>query len=616
MRRVVVRAALVTSLVAAVLGGAAVATELRPTSHIAAAHSNALGAPVKRSAPVATPSPTPLPPAPSARAILTAPDGKAIGDGTWIRERAVSIRVSLAASAMTSLAAEAEVVPVEVPFSGIPTIRGPLVPLPALQTAETTLAVSHLTDGQRYRWRVRTRTADGRLGEWSDAGLFGVSQARPLSPQLATTSVKLAAWGRQTDAVFRWTDAGSRLPIGYFEYAVVHASHPALSGAVWTVARGSILSLTGLTQGYWHIYVRAVDLAGNRSIPAHWPFSIGLTPPPAPRFTATVPANGAWSNASTPRAQWSATTGAAPLAGFEYALSYAGSSDPPSWTAQGGSALELPSLADGYWRVLVRSVDAAGNRSDPAVWSFHIDRESLLVSTPLLSLQSFTPPVERLKTRFHLSKDAAVTFRITPVGAGTPIAIGSLGWQTATHPLTVTWTGMLAPRTPAPAGDYTLSIDAVDRAGNASHVVSAPFTVLDKRIVVSLSKEALWAYQGGHLFLTTLVTNGGPDTPTVPGIFHVQGKYRGWVFHSPWPKGSPFWYADSPTSFALLYEQQGGYFLHDAPWRSNFGPGSNSLAGSPGGSYTGTHGCTNVPYDMMQKIFDWADNGTLVQIVK
>ena len=146
-------------------------------------------------------------------------------------------------------------------------------------------------------------------------------------------------------------------------------------------------------------------------------------------------------------------------------------------------------------------------------------------------------------------------------------------------------------------------------------VTTPTFTLLSKRIVVSVSKEALWAYDGNKLVTYTLVTNGGPDTPTVPGIYHVEWKAAGLVMHSPWPKSSPLYYPPSPTNFALLYNANGGYYLHDAPWRWHFGPGSNTVAGQPGGSYTGTHGCTNVPYSVMKQLFNWADNGTLIQIV-
>ncbi|HVA88982.1 MAG TPA: L,D-transpeptidase [Chloroflexota bacterium] len=131
---------------------------------------------------------------------------------------------------------------------------------------------------------------------------------------------------------------------------------------------------------------------------------------------------------------------------------------------------------------------------------------------------------------------------------------------------------------------------------------------------MSLKTETLRAYQGARVVYQTVVTTGGPLTTTPTGLFHVQGKYLGWVFHSPWPRSSPLWYPDSPSNFALLYEPTSGYFIHDAPWRSRYGPGSNSVAGTPGGNYTGSHGCTNVPYAVMARIFAWAAVGTPIRV--
>jgi hypothetical protein len=253
--------------------------------------------------------------------------------------------------------------------------------------------------------------------------------------------------------------------------------------------------------------------------------------------------------------------------------------------------------------------------SPPLRWSFHLDREHPLVTDPVVSAPSFTEGVEKLRVEFGLGKASTISYRIYRSGVATPVRVGTLGARRPGRVRDLVWNGNLAPHHLAPGGTYWMAIDAVDQAGNRTEVRTPALTVLSKRILISLRKEALWAYDGDRLLYHTLVSNGGPDTPTLPGIFHVEGKYTGFVFHSPWPKGSQYWYPPSPTSYALLYNANGGYFIHDAPWRSNFGPGSNSVAGTPGGNYTGTHGCTNVPLAIMGQIFDWADVGTLIKVV-
>jgi lipoprotein-anchoring transpeptidase ErfK/SrfK len=137
--------------------------------------------------------------------------------------------------------------------------------------------------------------------------------------------------------------------------------------------------------------------------------------------------------------------------------------------------------------------------------------------------------------------------------------------------------------------------------------------VTQKRIVVSLSEQKLWAYDGEQVALQSLVTTGGPQLPTPAGTFQILSKQSPFTFHSPWPKGSPYWYPDSPTSYAMLFDEE-GFFLHDAPWRHTFGPGSNLVPGQPGEETSGTHGCVNVPLDVQAQLYAWTDLGTPVII--
>ena len=126
-----------------------------------------------------------------------------------------------------------------------------------------------------------------------------------------------------------------------------------------------------------------------------------------------------------------------------------------------------------------------------------------------------------------------------------------------------------------------------------------------KVIVISLSRQALTAYQDGSAVLTTLVATGRPQLPTPPGVYRIFHRYSPYLFVSPWPYGSPWWYPASWTSFAMEFIG-GGYFIHDAPWRTWYGPGANL--------YNGTHGCVNVPYSSMVALWNWAPIGTTVVV--
>jgi len=127
-----------------------------------------------------------------------------------------------------------------------------------------------------------------------------------------------------------------------------------------------------------------------------------------------------------------------------------------------------------------------------------------------------------------------------------------------------------------------------------------------RHIVVSLSAQHLWAYQGNQLVLETDVTTGRPELPTPAGHYAIFAKYSPYEFISPWPYGSPYWYPSAWTNWAMEFIQ-GGYFLHDAPWRTWYGPGSNFG--------DGTHGCVNIPHDPMAFLYGWAQIGDVVDVV-
>ena len=124
-----------------------------------------------------------------------------------------------------------------------------------------------------------------------------------------------------------------------------------------------------------------------------------------------------------------------------------------------------------------------------------------------------------------------------------------------------------------------------------------------KLIVVTLATQSLTAYENGKVVATTVVATGRPALPTLTGTFHIKAKYTPYQFISPWPKSSPYWYASAWVKYAMLY-QDGGYFIHDAPWRTVYGPGANLT--------NGTHGCVNVPLNTMTFLYKWTGVGTTV----
>lgn len=134
-------------------------------------------------------------------------------------------------------------------------------------------------------------------------------------------------------------------------------------------------------------------------------------------------------------------------------------------------------------------------------------------------------------------------------------------------------------------------------------------------ILVSLAQQWLWAYQDGRLVFANPITSGQPQLATPPGTYHVQAKVADTTFYSPWGPWSPYYYAPEHVNYALLF-RTGGYFLHDAPWRAAFGPGTNAPHTSPGGAReTGSHGCVNLTTAAAGWLYHWANVGAMVLIV-
>lgn len=159
-------------------------------------------------------------------------------------------------------------------------------------------------------------------------------------------------------------------------------------------------------------------------------------------------------------------------------------------------------------------------------------------------------------------------------------------------------------------------VDRLANAGNPTPDLSHYFTTIPDKVImvtVATSGQTLRAYENGVLVHEDYVTTGEPALPTPPGTYQVMAKYSPYEMISPWPASSPFYYPPSWTHFAMLF-RDGGYFLHDAPWRSVYGPGTNLPHASDPGEPIGTHGCVNLPYPDMVWLWNWTPIGTTVVV--
>ncbi len=116
-------------------------------------------------------------------------------------------------------------------------------------------------------------------------------------------------------------------------------------------------------------------------------------------------------------------------------------------------------------------------------------------------------------------------------------------------------------------------------------------------LMVSMVEQAMRVYQDGKLIRSFQVTTGRVERPALPGVWTVQDRKSPDEFKSSDPPSSPFWYPPTLIHYAILYHW-GGFFVHDAWWRVNFGPGTQfphyDVGGDESFAGNGSHGCVNL----------------------
>ncbi len=154
------------------------------------------------------------------------------------------------------------------------------------------------------------------------------------------------------------------------------------------------------------------------------------------------------------------------------------------------------------------------------------------------------------------------------------------------------------PRPPAPS---LLTVDSTRAAPAVSAVPAAPQRSLiggRKIIIVNLSKQWMYAYEGDDRVYSAPVSTGrdGMNTPT--GTYSIYAKLRIQTMRGVLD-GIPWVVPDVPHVMYI----NGGVALHGTYWHSRFGTGARL-----------SHGCVNLPLKSATWLYDWAPVGTPVQV--
>lgn len=124
--------------------------------------------------------------------------------------------------------------------------------------------------------------------------------------------------------------------------------------------------------------------------------------------------------------------------------------------------------------------------------------------------------------------------------------------------------------------------------------------VTTKHILVSLSKEMLYAYDGDTLFMEEPISTGLDFTPTPRGTFTIYAMTPSRYMQGPLPGVSDQAY-DLPGVPWNLYFTQDGAVIHGAYWHDHFG-------------HPWSHGCVNLSPENAKKLYQWAELGMHVTV--
>ncbi len=139
---------------------------------------------------------------------------------------------------------------------------------------------------------------------------------------------------------------------------------------------------------------------------------------------------------------------------------------------------------------------------------------------------------------------------------------------------------------------------SLNQGENANPILGAKTSSGEKHIYINLSTQTLSAYEGGAVFMQTLISSGlRGKTPR--GNFTIWSKFRSTRMTG----GSGADYYDLPNVPYVMYfsnnEVPGslGFSLHGTYWHTNFG-------------HEMSQGAIDMQTYDIQKLYEWADSST------
>jgi lipoprotein-anchoring transpeptidase ErfK/SrfK len=120
----------------------------------------------------------------------------------------------------------------------------------------------------------------------------------------------------------------------------------------------------------------------------------------------------------------------------------------------------------------------------------------------------------------------------------------------------------------------------------------------ERSVLISLSQQYAWAYQGDVVMWQGYVSTGRAGFATPAGTFYVLTKYKTQTMEG--VLGGEYY--NVPNVPDILYFTNQGHAIHGTYWHNNFGTPMS-------------HGCINLPLNVAEWMYDWAPMGMRVTIV-
>ena len=173
----------------------------------------------------------------------------------------------------------------------------------------------------------------------------------------------------------------------------------------------------------------------------------------------------------------------------------------------------------------------------------------------------------------------------TPTITQTPTAtVTHTVTQTPTVTSTVTETPTLTPtHTPTHTATSTVTVTPTQTATSTSTHTPTATPTPERWVEVNLSTQTLVAYEGANPVMSTKISSGSAQFPTIKGTYYIYLKMREQTMTGPG-------YSTPDVPFIMYFHA--GYSLHGAYWHNDFGRARS-------------HGCVNLPLPEAEWLFNW-----------